>query len=444
MYMPTDRFTDKNSELRASLTSPKSIPKPFRISESISSNGSSSSDITNLHISPLVPSKPSIRNNSLQRSFHGSTSSDDAISRLSNLSMRSNAEIDFSSIPKMVRPGERTTSTAQRLEAQGFRRSTVNSNFPVKSIARGTESWQSLLKPFVADIAFRSLEYRHYQSEISFRPYTCQAAVLFVDLSNYSKITSEISKRGAHAISNVVNAYLERILTEVDSYGGDVVKFAGDAVLIVWEGKEDELYKNVLAAASCAVKLQKTCGFHLVEGIDLQFRIHCGLSCGFLESEIFQAPNHINMQSCYHSVGGESIVELSELVDMAKAGETCISEDCAKYLNELGVYEDVENYDGQAKLLTNLNLDDHHKQVIEDHIHNMIGDRLFLRGKHMEEYFIHPCVLNFLSHGGLSPTQIAQIRNLCVLFIAMTSKGSSVNWLMEVQSVLDLHRCPSK
>jgi hypothetical protein len=34
------------------------------------------------------------------------------------------------------------------------------------------------------------------------------------------------------------------------------------------------------------------------------------------------------------------------------------------------------------------------------------------------------------------------MRNLCILFIAMTSKGSSVNWLMEVQGILDQNRCP--
>ena len=34
------------------------------------------------------------------------------------------------------------------------------------------------------------------------------------------------------------------------------------------------------------------------------------------------------------------------------------------------------------------------------------------------------------------------MRNLCVLFIAMTSEGCSVNWLMEVQAILDKNRCP--
>ena len=73
----------------------------------------------------------------------------------------------------------------------------------------------------------------------------------------------------------------------------------------------------------------------------------------------------------------------------------------------------------------------------------MLGDRLQRRNKRIEEDFIHPSVLRLLVLGGLSPTQIAQMRNLCVLFIAMTSNGSSVNWLMEVQTILDKNRCPS-
>lgn len=453
MEQSTHMMTANDNNLL--FASPVKIPKPLRISESIS-NGSTGStvpelpDPVSLRTSSSVSARTMRRKDSPKRYGRRSSSTEDFETRLSQLSRRSNTDhfeipsgdIDFSSIPKMPRPGERTASIALRLEAQGFRQSAAHNNFPLKSITRGTDDWLNLLKPFVSNIIFRSLEYRRYQSEISFRPYTCQAAVLFVDLSNYSKITAAISNRGAHAISSVVNAYLERILGEVNRYGGDVVKFAGDAVLIVWEGKEDELFKNVLTASRCAIRLQKICCYHRVEGINLQFRIHCGLSCGGLESEIFQAPTHINMQRFYHSVGGESIRELSELVDMAKAGEVCISEDCVKSLNELGVYKEVEGYHGPARLLLDLNLGSQHQELVDDHIQNIMGDRLFLRTKHIEENFIHPAVLNFLSHGGLSPTQIAQIRNLCVLFIAMTSQGSSVNWLMEVQSVLDNHRCP--
>lgn len=345
--------------------------------------------------------------------------------------------------PTVTRPGERTASTAIRLRRQGFTMSKSGSlDFAVKSIRRGSNEWNGMLRPFVSDLVFQSLEYRRFQSEVSFRPYTCQAAVLFVDLSHYSKITAAIASRGAHAMSNIVNEYLRRLLIIVRRYGGDVVKFAGDAILVVWEGEEKDLEINLLTAAKCATEMQKNAGSHVIEGTSLCFRIHCGLCFGLLESEIFAAPNHANMQRLYHSVGGDSLAEISELVDIAKAGEICISERCLAYLGDRGAYKDVEGR-STCRLLTKLNLGKATRDAMETHIEQSLSERLIRRNNLIEEEFIHPCVLGLLSHGGLSPTQIAQMRNLCVLFIAMTSNGSSVNWLMEVQSILDRNRCPS-
>jgi class 3 adenylate cyclase len=345
--------------------------------------------------------------------------------------------------PQAMRPGERTVSTSLRLRRQGFTLPKSGSvDFAVKSIRRGSDEWNGLLRPFVSDLAFRSLEFRRSQSEVSFRSYTCQAAVLFVDLSDYSKITAALAYRGAHALSSIVNEYLSRLLAIVNQHGGDVVKFAGDAVLVVWEGEEKDLEMNVLTAAKCVMEMQEKAGCHVIEGTSLCFRIHCGLCFGRLESEIFAAPNHVNMQHLYHSVGGESMVEISELVAIAKSGETCISDRCLAYLGDHGSYKKVDGI-STCRLLTKLHLDKSQIEAIDMNIEQTLSDRLYRRSRRIEEEFIHPSVIRLLGHGGLSPTQIAQMRNLCVLFIAMTSNGSSVNWLMEVQSILDTNRCPS-
>lgn len=365
------------------------------------------------------------------------------------------------SIPRPKTLGLRTTSTEVRLRRQGFT-TKANATFAVQSIRRGSEGWRAAIKPFVADLVFRSLERRRYQSEISFRPYTCHAAVLFIDMASYSKITAMIAPRGAHAISAIVNAYLSRILRVVHKYGGDVVKFAGDAVLVVWEGDEDELGMNVLCAAECVVALLDSCDSHKVEGTSLSFRVHCGLTCGGIESEIFAAPAHVNMQRLYHSVGGDCVAEICDLVDIAKAGEVCVSMNCLDYLDGKAMYSTTDvtlpqrfcdSVDGgslesgttegsiNAKILKSLNLDHSTMRQISSHIDKITSRRLLMRNKEIEEEFIHPSVIRLLSHGGFSPTQIAQMRNLCVLFIAMTASGSSVNWLMEVQGVLDRHHC---
>ena len=294
----------------------------------------------------------------------------------------------------------------------------------------------------VADLAFQSLVKPRFYSTPHFRPYECHAAVLFIDLSGYSHITTELAPRGAHAISNEVNAYLHQLLQIVHARGGDVVKFAGDAVLVVWSGTEDELPLNVLSAAVCVMDMQKRAGKHYIADSDLVFRIHCGLACGVLESEVFQAINTTHMQKLYHSVGGDPIDEIGELVEMAAAGEVCVSRDCLDYLEEYGEFRNVDDTLSDARILTRLRMKTTILEKIDDHATKMLTARLNLRDSDIEEDFIHPNVLKLLSHGGMSPTQIAQMRNLCVLFIAMVANGSSVNWLTEVQAILDRHRCP--
>ena len=354
------------------------------------------------------------------------------------------------SMPPMTAPpptkklSGRTESTQIRLRRQGFTalQRVGSVKFAVRSTRRGSDDWQSLIEPFVADLAFRSLVKARHFSEPHFRPYMCSAAVLFVDLSGYSKIMSVLQNNGAHAISAVVNAYLERLLHVIRRFGGDCTKFAGDAVLVVWEGTKEELPMNVLAAAKCVLKLQQETGVHPIEGTDLVFRIHCGLACGVLDSEVFEAPTHVNMQRLYHSVSGRPMEEIGDLVDLACCGETCVSEECVEILEKWAKFQDIPKVMTKAKIIKSLSLDDSVKNELDQHITRTMADRMMRRSSKIEEEFIHPNVLRLLSHGGKSPTQIAQMRHVCVLFIAMVANGSSINWLMEVQRILDRNRCP--
>ena len=401
------------------------------------------------------------------------------------------ADDEDAMIPREEELGGRTVSTHLRLRRQGLTRNASGEGFQfaVQSIRRGSTAWQSLLQPFVSDLAFRSLIQSRQQSDVTFRPYSCPtAAVLFVDLSGYSRIAAALSHRGAHFLSTVVNRYLAQLLRIIQEYGGDVVKFAGDAVLVVWEGESKQApppppspsprinrsakqqspqsqpqpplpHRSILpvvCAAHCALEMQRRAASYPVDGTDLSFEFHCGLTCGPLDSEIFVAPTHVNMPRLYHSVGGATLNAIGTLVDQAQAGELCVDDTVRDCLGSLGTYRDVtvrpkekekeEEHQPAAApkghILTSLDFDGTIRDQALDYIERTMAERLTRRNHHVEEDFIHPSVLKLLSHGGLSPTQIAQMRNLCVLFIAMTSQGSSCNWLMEVQGVLDKNRCP--
>lgn len=92
-------------------------------------------------------------------------------------------------------------------------------------------------------------------------------------------------------------------------------------------------------------------------------------------------------------------------------------------LEEMESYVDIEGPLG-AKLMTDLRLDEELLELMEEHMDKLMRDRASHRNKSIEEDFIYSSVLAQLSNEGLSPTHIAQMRNLCLLFIAMTSNGT--------------------
>src|SRR5512134_3064364 len=64
-----------------------------------------------------------------------------------------------------------------------------------------------------------------------------QAAVLFADISGFTLLTEHLAERGpsgVETLARILNEYFGQLIDIIHDYGGDVVKFAGDAVIAVW------------------------------------------------------------------------------------------------------------------------------------------------------------------------------------------------------------------
>ena len=69
------------------------------------------------------------------------------------------------------------------------------------------------------------------------------AAVLFVDIVGFTSLTDHLSssgRRGTEAVSEILNRELDPVVREILRWGGDVIVFAGDAVLAIWPFSDDE------------------------------------------------------------------------------------------------------------------------------------------------------------------------------------------------------------
>ena len=75
-------------------------------------------------------------------------------------------------------------------------------------------------------------------------------AVLFLDVSGFTKLSQALAHkggRGAAGVASYLNQYFSQLVKIVNRNGGDIVKFAGDARIIVWgEATEEEPLEHLV------------------------------------------------------------------------------------------------------------------------------------------------------------------------------------------------------
>ncbi len=103
-----------------------------------------------------------------------------------------------------------------------------------------------------------------------------QGAVMFADITGFSRMTEILSGRpdGAERINAALNGYLGKLIETVTDHGGDVIKFAGDALICIWDGTGTGQSSAVRAAAACGLRAQKElAGFTVDDEITLSMRV---------------------------------------------------------------------------------------------------------------------------------------------------------------------------
>ena len=99
-------------------------------------------------------------------------------------------------------------------------------------------------------------------------------ALLFADISGFSRMTEALASRsdGAEQIGHHLNQYLGRLVDLIEAHGGDVLKFAGDAVIAFWPGTPQDA-GVARAAAACALRAQRDLAGFRAGDVTLSMRI---------------------------------------------------------------------------------------------------------------------------------------------------------------------------
>ncbi|CUG41806.1 guanylate cyclase, putative [Bodo saltans] len=273
--------------------------------------------------------------------------------------------------------------------------------------------------------------------------------LLFVDISGYSAVTNAIEGMGAHALSSVVNGYLEKIVRVIRANGGDVVKFAGDALLAVWCTEGDAA--NCAAALRAAWTLIRDCGTEPVPQTTLSFGIHCGVAHGRCTSRIF-SPRKLranDMPSHFHFLSGAPLNDVGEACALAARGEVVIHSSVADCFGDdrLALAPVASEQEGEFfQVLAAADVDDWDVAPLPDK--TLLGQTSMTAasgdasqvGGQFERYFVPPKVCRVLD-SGMDQFFMAEMRELVVLFLHFALCWLHLLWFDEVFHVLENFSC---
>ncbi|KNC97873.1 uncharacterized protein SPPG_09415 [Spizellomyces punctatus DAOM BR117] len=191
------------------------------------------------------------------------------------------------------------------------------------------------------------------------------AAVVMADVSGYSNLTSTLAERGpsgAEILGKTMKGYLDKIIQTILLHGGDIVKFAGDAVIFYWsldprkEDIEDEATRGelVLKASYCCMDLLNNLGIFPIDIPMCEIkvlRIHLGIGAGTVYDVHVGVPTRWE-----HFIAGDAVNQISGVLDIAKAGELAMSHQALRSLSvilELGSVT-IGDYDKRCIILQGL------------------------------------------------------------------------------------------
>ncbi len=189
--------------------------------------------------------------------------------------------------------------------------------------AKQLQTLSIYVPPTIARQAFQN---PHWQPGGSWRRF--HAATAFADISGFTPLTEKLASggvRGAEELTAILNQVFETLITTVESYGGHVVKFGGDALSLIWPCAPHETRPAVWQAIEAAFAMQAAMArFAIVNTTQGQFalKMKIGISVG----ELLEVHAGGVFGRWEYVLAGAPMATMSCAENQAQAGEIVIDE----------------------------------------------------------------------------------------------------------------------
>ena len=153
--------------------------------------------------------------------------------------------------------------------------------------------------------------------------------VAFIDISGFTAMSEQLSSRGkagAEEVTEVMNATFAALLAVAYAQGGGLLKFGGDALLLLYEGED-----HAGRAARAAFEMRRTLraiGRPRTSAGTVQLKMHAGLHSGRFEFFLLGDAHRELL------ISGPAATETVEMEATSEAGEILVSSATAAALGD--------------------------------------------------------------------------------------------------------------
>lgn len=152
-----------------------------------------------------------------------------------------------------------------------------------------------------------------------------RVVVLFADISGFTTLVEQLAKHGpsgVEEVSQLLNTYFGQLIDLIIAHGGDVVRFAGDALIAVWPTSSDREARIAAGerATQCALAIQRQLQkYEAWPGQRLYLRVGVG------EGRVYIAYVGGVFQRWEFLMSGRPLVQVSSAQALAQPGQVVLT-----------------------------------------------------------------------------------------------------------------------
>jgi class 3 adenylate cyclase len=187
---------------------------------------------------------------------------------------------------------------------------------------------ETILRSYCPDVVLSKL-HRRRDTDLEVEAKAARGACLLADISGFTKLSGQLCSTGVRGLDDlrkVTSTFLSKFISLVYAFGGDVISFAGDALIcLFWSDNITDPEEDQRVCRNAV-----ECGFVLKDHCTDKLTAHIAISVGDLCFSFLGGHNN----DWVYVINGRCMAELSHCIDDAASKQLVITPGCFSCLDD--------------------------------------------------------------------------------------------------------------